>query len=196
MRELHFICQDFSDLTSHAHKIDQVNEQKVWITDDLKWEKNSKELSKGAFARVSMLTKLKYVGVCQSDLIDVYKLFIRSLLEYCSIVWHSRLTEEDMRVLERVQKTSLRIILGESYESYPSALEACNLNTLYYRREERSLKCAYKCLKHPVNRRLFPLNPNCHDLHQKSKEKYTVNFAKSEALKKSTIPYLQRKLNQ
>ena len=78
-----------------------------------------------------MLTKLKYVGVCQSDLIDVYKLFIRSLLEYCSIVWHSRLTEEDMRVLERVQKTSLRIILGESYESYPSALEACNLNTLY-----------------------------------------------------------------
>ena len=121
-------------LMVNGQKIDQVTEQKVcgvWITDDLKWEKNSKELSKGAFARVSMLTKLKYVGVCQSDLIDVYKLFIRSLLEYCSIVWHSRLTEEDMRVLERVQKTSLRIILGESYESYPSALEACNLNTLY-----------------------------------------------------------------
>ena len=186
-------------LTVNGQTLDQVTEQKVcgvWITDDLKWEKNSRELSKGAFARISMLTKLKYVGVCQSDLIDVYKLFIRSLLEYCSVVWHSRLTVEDMKVLERVQKTSLRITLGEKYESYPSALEACDLKIFYDRREERSLKFANKCLKHPVNKRLFPLNTNCHDLHEKCKDKYIVNFAKTETLKKSTIPYLQRRLTQ
>ena len=186
-------------LMINGQKIDQVTEEKVcgvWITDDLKWEKNSRELSKGGFARISMLTKLKYVGVNQSDLIDIYKLFIRSLLEYCSVVWHSRLTVEDIQVLERVQKTSLRIILGDNYESYPSALEACNLKTLYERREERSLKFAHKCLKHPVNKRLFPLNSNCHTLHEKCKDKYTVNFAKTDALKKSAIPYLQRRLNQ
>ena len=70
-------------LMENGQKIDQVTEEKVcgvWITDDLKWEKNSRELSKGAFARISMLTKLKYVGVNQSDLIDIYKLFIRNLL--------------------------------------------------------------------------------------------------------------------
>ena len=61
-------------LVVNGQKIDQVTEQKVcgvWITDDLKWEKNSRELAKGAFIRMSMLTKLKYVGVCQADLLDV-----------------------------------------------------------------------------------------------------------------------------
>jgi hypothetical protein len=43
---------------------------------------------------------------------------------------------------------------------------------------------------------MFPLNTAKHDLHEKSKEKFTVNFAKGEALKKSTIPYLQRRINQ
>ena len=142
-----------------------------------------------------MLTKLKYVGVCQEDLKDVYVLFIRSVLEYCSVLWHSSLTQEDINVLERVQKTSLRIILGESYISYQSALDTCNLKTLSERRDDRCMTFANKCLKHHLNRRLFPLNTNCHDLHDKPKEKFIVNFAKTGALKKSAIPYLQRRLN-
>lgn len=180
-------------------KIDQVKEQKVcglWITDDIKWEKNTRELTRGAFARISMLTKLKYVGVAQDDLVEVYVLFIRSLLEYCSVVWHSSLTVENANRIERVQKASLRIILGEMYIDYDAALDMCNLDRLYERRESRCLSFAEKCIKHPVNKRLFPLNPNCHNLHAKSKEKFTVNFAKGEALKKSAIPYIQRKLNR
>ena len=105
--------------------IDQVKQQKVcgvWITDDLKWEKNTRELSKGAYARISLSSKLKYFGVSQEDLIDVYVLFIRSLLEYCSVVWHSSLTIKDIQILERVQKTCLRIIQGDSYTSYELAL--------------------------------------------------------------------------
>ena len=35
------------------------------------------------------VTKLKYVGVPTHDLIDIYKLFFRSLLEYCCVSWHS-----------------------------------------------------------------------------------------------------------
>ena len=180
-------------------KLDLVKEQKVcglWITDDIKWEKNTRELTKGAFARISMLTKLKYVGVALDELVDVYKLFVRSLLEYCSVVWHSSLTVENILRIERVQKASLRVILGEMYVGYEAALEMCNLTTLSERREERCLNFAKKCLKHPVNKRFFPLNPTCHNLLEKSKEKYTVNFAKSGALKKSAIPYLQRRLNQ
>ena len=183
----------------NGFKIDRVKEQKVcglWLTDDIKWEKNTRELTKGAFARISMLTKLKYVGVALDELVEVYKLFVRSLLEYCSVVWHSSLTIENIQRIERVQKASLRIILGEMYVDYGAALEMCNLTTLYERREDRCLNFAKKCLGHPLNRRFFPLNPNCHDLHEKSKEKYTVNFAKSGALKKSAIPYLQRRLNQ
>jgi hypothetical protein len=150
---------------------------------------------KKAFARMSMLTKLKYAGVPRDDLLDVYKLFIRSLMEYCAVVWHSRLTLEQSDKLERVQKISLKVILGEDYDSYDAALKLCNLETLFDRRGERCMSFAKRCIKHPVNKRLFPLNRDKHDLHDETRERFTVNFARGEALKTSTIPYLQRMLN-
>ena len=63
------------------------------------------------YSRLSMLTRLKYVGVNTEDLLEVYKLFIRSIIEYCSVVYHSRLTEEQSNKIERIQKTCLRVIL-------------------------------------------------------------------------------------
>ena len=94
-----------------------------------------------------MLTKLKYVGVPRKDLLEVYILFIRSLVEYCSVVWHSRLTVEQRTNLERVQKTCLRVILGDDYVSYDSALKMSNLDTLFDRREERCLSFAKRCIE-------------------------------------------------
>ena len=72
-------------------KLDQVHETRllgVLITDDMRFEKNTKDICKRAYARLSMITKLKYVGVTNDDLLNIYCLFIRSLLEYCSSVWH------------------------------------------------------------------------------------------------------------
>ena len=178
--------------------IEQLKETKlcgVWLTDNLKWEKNTREIARKAFARMSMITKLKYVGVQKEDLLDVYILFIRSLTEYCAVVWHSSLTVELTAMLERVQRISLKVILGDDYTDYEKALDLFNLQTLYQRREDRCLRFAEKCLKHPVNNRMFPLNTNKHDLHSESKEKFIVNFARGEELKKSAIPYLQRRLN-
>ena len=47
-------------------KLDQISATKllgVWITEDLSWQKNTQEICRKAYARLSMLTKLKYVGV-------------------------------------------------------------------------------------------------------------------------------------
>ena len=192
------VNSDFATrLTINGAKIDRLEECKivgVWLTSDLKWEKNTKELTKKAYARVSMLTKLKYVGVNTEDLLDVYVLFIRSLLEYCAVVWHSSLTVELNDSLERVQKSCLRVILGEEYICYENALDICTLKLLFKRREERCLSFAKRCLKHPIHSRLFPLNPsNPHDI--RASEKFRVNFGKTETYKKSTRPYLQRLLN-
>ena len=54
--------------------LDKVEEAKivgVWLTSDMKWTKNTRELTKKAYSRISMLTKLKYVGVTTEDLIDI-----------------------------------------------------------------------------------------------------------------------------
>ena len=126
----------------------------VWISDDLSWSRNSTEICKQAYTRLSMLTRLKYVGVQTEDLLDVYVLYIRSVTEYCSTVFHSRLTDADSNKIERIQKTCLKVILGDMYIDYSSSLEMTGLDTL---RDRRCLNFLLKSVKHPRNNRLFPL---------------------------------------
>ena len=64
----------------------------VWISEDLSWARNCKEICQRAYSRLGMITKLKYVGVGMEDLLDIYVLFIRSVTEYCAVVFHSSLT--------------------------------------------------------------------------------------------------------
>ena len=99
--------------------------------------------------------------------------------------------------IECVQNTCLKIILGDSYVSYTAALEMCNLQTLHDRREKRCLDFAVKCLKHPVNKGLFPFNRNLDKDGNKvrSREVFQINFARTETYRKSAIPFCQRKLN-
>ena len=168
----------------------------IWLSEDLSWAKNSKEICIKAYSRMSMITKLKYVGVKTEDLIDIYILYIRSVVEYCSVAYHSRLTQADSDKLERIQRTCLKVILGDMFLDYESALEMCGLDKLSNRRIKRCLDFATKCLKHPKNNRLFPLNTKTHGQEQRSKEFVEVNWARTDAYKTSTIPYCQRLLNE
>ena len=93
----------------------------VWLTTCLDWDKNTREMCKKAYARMTMLTKLKYVGTPVYDLLDIYNLYIRSVLEYCCVVWHSTLTLQQSTNIENVQKLCLKIILGSEYTSYEYA---------------------------------------------------------------------------
>ena len=161
----------------------------------MRWTKNTREICIKSYSRVSLLTKLKYVGVNIEDLIEVYVLYIRSLTEYCSVVFHSRLTVEDSDSLERIQKCCLRIILGDNYVSYIAALEMTGLQTLHQRREARCLNFALKAIDHPVNCRLFPLNPETGQ-DTRNNEKFSVNFARTGTYMRSSIPDNQRRLNR
>ena len=86
--------------------------------------------------------------------------------------------------------TSLRVILGESHVSYSAALEMCNLRTLKERRDQRMLTFALRCLKNDFTKDMFPKHED-----QKKKEKFVVNFARTEALKNSAIIQCQHALN-
>ena len=168
----------------------------VWISEDLSWAKNCQEICKKAYSRLSMITKLKYVGVSQEDLINIYTLFIRSVTEYCSVSFHSSLTQKQSDKLERIQKTCLRVILGDNYIDYPSALEICGLQTLSERRATRCLSFAKRSINHPTNSRFFPKNPNKNIHSVRNHEPFQVNFARTSDYRKSSIPYCQRLLNQ
>ena len=150
----------------------------VWLQPDCGWERNKQELCKKAYARMSMLTKLKYAGVCIDELIHMYKQYIRGTLEYCSVAISSSLTVQQSASLERCQAVALRIILNESYVSYSAALEMCGLELLGTRRLARCLEFSLKCIQHPQNARFFPLNPNLSGAQQvRYRERYKVNFS-------------------
>ena len=187
-------------LTLCGQTIDRIEETKlvgVWVTTWLDWERNTREICKRAYARMTMLTKLKYVGVPTYDLLEIYILYIRSLLEYCSVVWHSTLTVEQSQQIENVQKLCLKVILGHAFTDYESALIHCNLETLYKRRENRCLNFGLKTLLNPTYCDMFPVNPNVLEPNYdiRNSEHFLVNKANSESYLKSTIPCIQRMLN-
>ena len=119
-------------------------------------------------------------------------------MEYCSVVYHSMLTNKKTNMLEPVQKVSLQVILGNLYENYTNALSVCALSTLYDRREKQVKDFSHKALKHPKHNKMFPLSDKftnkTHDI--RAPEKYVDNFGKTKAYTTSFIPYAQRMLNR
>ena len=185
-------------LTMNNVKLDRVSECKIlglYISDDLSWSRNCKEICTKAYSRLQMITKLKYVGVSIDDLLDIYILYIRSVTEYCSVVFHSSLTTELSNKLERIQKTCLRVILADMYVDYSSALEMSGLETLSARRQKRCLDFALKCVKHSKNSRIFPINRNIPVCEVRKPAYYEVNWARTSTYRDSTVPYCQRLLN-
>ena len=108
----------------------------VWIQEDLSWSRNCKEIGRKAYSRLSLITKLRYVGVGRDDLINIYILFVKSVTEYCSVIFHSSLTQQQSLKLKGIQKTCLKVILGEEYSDYETALEICGLESLEKRRKK------------------------------------------------------------
>ena len=124
----------------------------------------------------------------------IYVLFIRSVVEQSCVVWHSALSEDDHIAMERVQKAALRIILDCEYTDYSSALFLTNLDSLRSRRKYLCLKFAQKCVKTGKLSDLFHINRKT--VNTRPHEKFHVTRAKTARLAKSTVPYLQRLLNQ
>ena len=108
--------------------------------------------------------------------------------------WHFSLTEEDRGTLERVQKVALKVILKSDYKDYDQALEVLGLDTLDARRSSLCLKFAKKCLKNPTASAMFPLNEPL-QYSTRHHEKYKVQVARTDRLKDSFIPQMQRALN-
>ena len=71
---------------------------------------------------------------------EIYVLFIRSIAEYSSVAFHSSLTKEEsakIEKIEKIQKTCLKVILGDMFIDYASALEMTGLQILADRRQAR-----------------------------------------------------------
>ena len=129
------------------------------------------------------------------DLKKIYMLQIRSKLDQSAVVWHSSLTQKNRADLERIQKSAVKCILGQSYMNYEDALMKLGLKSLEERREEMSLKFAKQCLRIEKMKRLFPRRVSCHDMIKRGSDAFDIVKPKTSRYQLSAIPVMQKMLN-
>ena len=120
---------------------------------------------------MALLRKVASFGPPIEDLKDIYILFIRSILEQSAVLWHSSLTNENKLDLERVQKSAIRLILGERYINHNQGLARLNIESLEERRENLCLNFATKCVKNKKMAHMFPENDKSYVMKTRNKDK-------------------------
>ena len=180
-------------------EIETVDEARLlgtYVTSDLKWDKNTEEIVKDCNKRLRILHVASKLTRKLSHLKHIYKTFVRSRLESSSVVWHSGLTQNHNDMLERIQKSSFKVILKEHYKDYENALKMLNMQTLYDRRERKCLTFAKKCLKEVNLCKMFPLKNDDSIMYRRKSERYKVIKSKTCRLQNSPIIYMQNLLNK
>ena len=168
-------------LNVDGSKTDQIHQTKLLglvLRDDLSWKANTEELTRRAYTRMLILKKLYQFNVPISELINIYILYVRSVVEQSAVVWHSSITKGEQRDLERTQKVALRIILKDSYTSYPEALKLSGLDTLSERRSKLCLNFAKKCTTSEKTSEMFPLNKKV--VNTRHHEQFNVTHTRTD----------------
>ena len=181
------------EMSLDGEVLDVVNETMLLgltVTSDCKWDKHIKLTVTKGNSRLWFLRRLKLLGASVETMVEIYKLFCRSVLEYGAPVWTSSLKRGNINSLERVQKNALKIIHGSDFPGYHEALEEMDEQTLQSRRVKLSLRFAEACLKDTKFRDWFKIG-----VSTRSGIIYQEPEAKTGRYRNSAIPYLTRLLN-
>ena len=112
------------------------------------------------------------------------------------VVWGPSLTQENRDDLERTQKGFAKLLLGGKYQDYSSALLKLDLMTLSERRIDLIAKFAKSSIDNKKLDKFFILRKSNHLMPLRKPEKYRVTKTNTERFRSSSIPFMQRLLNQ
>ena len=167
----------------------------VYLTSNLKWDKQVDVLIKSANMRMRWLHAAKKFTDDRKILKQIYTIYIRSILENAAAVWHSGLTQNNIDDLERLQKASLRVMYGNKFSTYEQALSDMNMESLYDRRTKLCFNFIKKSIKLENFKNLFPENENV-NMNIRNHEKYLIKKYRTERCKKTSVPYFQSLMNK
>ena len=116
----------------------------VRISADLSWKSQiASVVSKGRSIAAWVLSVFRSRE--PEVMMTLYKTYVRSQLEYCSLLWHPQ-NIEDIQSIEGVQRTFTSRISGISHLSYWDRLVVLNLMSLQRRRERFIIIMMWKLL--------------------------------------------------
>ena len=185
------------NLTVDGVEIETLEEMKLLgltLRNDLSWKSNTEKMISRAYKKLWIIKRLKSQGAALEDLTDIYVKQVRSILEFGVPVWNSKLTQDEIADIERVQKSFMHITIGDEYTDYKSALYLTNLEMLSRRRSKLCLNFATKSLKHTKHNHWFvKTKPGPYTRSKKLDLK--VPFCRLARTMKGPIPYLTSLLN-
>ena len=187
-----------TQLQLKGENIEIVDKMKILgtiVTNRLSWNENCDLLIRKVNARMALLRGVLSFGASNQEMVHLWKIFCRSVLEQSCVVWNSSLTQENITDLERTQKTFCKLVLKEKFKNYNNSLLILNLETLQERRNKLSLEFAKSGIKNNTLRDLLPEQDNSDKISTRKQEKYKVTFANTERLKNSSIIFMQNQLN-
>ena len=165
----------------------------VILTENLRWQRNTDYICQKARQKLWILRRILKLGLKTETLLDVYAKEVRSILELAVPVWHSGLTRKQSIDIERIQKISFRLILGEKYSTYQQASKLLSTETLEQRRTKLCLKFAKKNFQ--SDNCLFIKNTNKTNTRQKPSV-VSEYKCRTKRFQNSSLPYLAKLLNK
>ena len=111
------------------------------IDDSISWDDNCKQLIRKVNNRMQLLRSVYSFGALNEEMVHLWILFCRSVLEQSCVLWHNSLTQENIQDLERSQKSFSKMILKEKYINYDQALLFLNMDSIEARRATH--KCEF-----------------------------------------------------
>ena len=143
-----------------------------------------------------MLQTLKKFGFTTDELTDVYKGYVRPMMEYADVVWNSSLTKEQVHILEKLQRRACKIILGNTFNSYQEALKICGIETLVDRRLAHCCKFAeslFKCKQ--TDNIIPPVRKTIYGRELRNSHFISLLPCRTTRFKNSPIPFYINLLN-
>ena len=168
----------------------------TWINDKLTWDDNCSYLIKKVNNRMQLLRNILAFGATKKEMVHLWILFCRSILEQSCVLWHNALTKENIEDLERTQKTFIKLLLKDNYTNYEDGLVQVNLISLSERRKQIILKFAKDGLENKTLCDLLKKRENLHHMNMRKTENFQVDFAHTERLKRSGVILMQSLLNE
>ena len=140
------------------------------------------------------LRNLKMYGADDQTILEAYGQQKRNITEIACPVWNGVITQEEVRAIERIQKTALAIIRAEMDTTYKEALEYFEIDTLEERRKQLFIRFAIKAQKNPKFSHWFLRNEDIVNTRSIKLPFLAAKF-RTRRFKKSSIPYLTYLLN-
>ena len=142
-----------------------------------------------------MLYKLREAGFREQHLFKLYCVYLRTVVEHCSVVYHSMLTAGQSQELERIQRLAVRICYGGQEET-DVVIQTRGIQTLAERRGRRCDKFLRKAFQHPrFSDRWFPQRgPQHMELRRRRWTEETR--ATTNRRFNSPLAYLRRRANE